>query len=143
MDGCRSMAQESMKFSLIRLNNFMRDRTLKGLEGTDLKASFTPILAALGDTDGLTVSELSHITGLDKSNVTRNIQQLSELGYIVKDSRNSPITLTREGKDAACLIADIQREAYDELISCLDNDEKRMFIGIAAKVFRSVEDKGF
>ena len=143
MDGCRSMAQESMKFSLIRLNNFMRDRTLKGLESTDLKASFTPVLAALGDTDGLTVSELSHITGLDKSNITRNIQQLSELGYIVKDSRNSPITLTREGKDAACLITDIQREAYDELISCLDDDEKKIFIGMAAKVFRSVEDKGF
>ena len=137
------MAQESMKFSLIRLNNFMRDRTLKGLEGTDLKASFTPVLAALGDTDGLTVSELSHITGLDKSNITRNIQQLSELGYIVKDSRNSPITLTREGKDAACMIADIQREAYDELISCLDDDERRMFIEVAAKVFGSIEGKGF
>ena len=125
MDGCRSMAQESMKFSLIRLNNFMRDRTLKGLEGTDLKASFTPILAALGDTDGLTVSELSHITGLDKSNVTRNIQQLSELGYIVKDSRNAPIILTRKGKVAADLIIKIQREAYDELISCLDDDVRR------------------
>lgn len=137
------MAQESMKFSLIRLNNFMRDRTLKGLEGTDLKASFTPVLAALGDTDGLTVSELSHITGLDKSNVTRNIQQLSELGYIVKDSRNSPIILTRKGKDAADLIMKIQREAYDELISCLDDDERRMFIGVAAKVFGSIEGKGF
>ena len=138
-----SMAQESMKFSLIRLNNFMRDRTLKGLEGTDLKACFTPVLAALGDKDGLTVSEISHITGLDKSNVTRNIQQLSELGYIVKDSRNSPIILTRKGKDAADLIMKIQREAYDELISCLDDDERRMFIGVAAKVFRSIEGKGF
>ena len=137
------MAQESMKFSLIRLNNFMRDRTLKGLEGTDLKASFTPVLAALGDTDGLTVSELSHITGLDKSNVTRNIQQLSELGYIVKDSRNSPITLTRKGKDAADLIMKIQREAYDELISCLDDDERRMFIEVAAKVFGSIVGRGF
>ena len=133
------MAQESMKFSLIRLNNFMRDRTLKGLEGTDLKACFTPVLAALGDTDGLTVSELSHITGLDKSNVTRNIQQLSELGYIVKDS----IILTRKGKDAADLIMKIQREAYDELISCLDDDERRMFIEVAAKVFGSIEGKGF
>lgn len=137
------MDQESMTFSLIRLNNFMRDRTLKGLEGTDLKACFTPVLVALGDADGLTVSELSHITGLDKSNITRNIQQLSELGYIVKDSRNSPITLTREGKDAADMIADVQRRAYDELISCLDEEERRIFIGMAAKVFRSVEGKGF
>ena len=137
------MDQESMTFSLIRLNNFMRDRTLKGLEGTDLKVCFTPVLVALGDADGLTVSELSHITGLDKSNVTRNIQQLSELGYIVKDSRNSPITLTREGKDAADMIADVQRRAYDELISCLDEEERRIFIGMAAKVFRSVEGKGF
>ena len=137
------MDQESMTFSLIRLNNFMRDRTLKGLEGTDLKACFTPVLVALGDADGLTVSELSHITGLDKSNITRNIQQLSELGYIVKDSRNSPITLTREGKDAADMIADVQRSAYDELISCLDEEERRIFIGMATKVFRSVEGKGF
>lgn len=137
------MDQESITFSLIRLNNFMRDRTLNGLEGTDLKACFTPVLVALGDADGLTVSELSHITGLDKSNITRNIQQLSELGYIVKDSRNSPITLTREGKDAADMIADVQRRAYNELISCLDEEERRIFIGMATKVFRSVEGKGF
>ena len=61
----------------------------------------------------------------------------------MKDSRNSPITLTREGKDAADMIADIQRRAYDELISCLDEEERRIFIGMATKVFRSVEGKGF
>ena len=61
----------------------------------------------------------------------------------MKDSRNSPITLTREGKDAADMIADVQRRAYDELISCLDEEERRIFIGMAAKVFRCGEGKGF
>ena len=92
------MAQESMKFSLIRLNNFMRDRTLKGLEGTDLKACFTPVLVALGDADGLTVSELSHITGLDKSNVTVEhvlVVVVPQLHHAVSDAKAHATALDR------------------------------------------------
>ena len=132
-----------MAFSLIRLNNFLRDRMLIGLEGTGLKASFTPILVALLGTNGLTVSELSHITGLDKSSVTRNVQQLADLGYISKDSRNAPITLTHEGEVAAETVIGIQNESYEELLSCLDDDERERFIDMALRIFGSIEEKGF
>ena len=137
------MEQESMAFSLIRLNNFLRDRTLIGLEGTGLKASFTPILVALLGTDGLTVSELSHITGLDKSSITRNVQQLADLEYISKDSRNAPITLTHDGEVAAETVMGIQNESYEELLSCLDDDERERFIDMALRIFGSIEEKGF
>lgn len=71
------------------------------------------------------------------------MQQLADLGYISKDSRNAPITLTHEGEVAAETVIGIQNESYEELLSCLDDDERERFIDMALRIFESIEEKGF
>ncbi len=140
MDGARE------GYALIRIRNFLRDRTLEGLQGTDLKTGHVPFLLTVLAEPGVSLTELSRRTGLDKSTVARNVQQLVDLGYVerVGDPRRSnTVYLTERGETAAKELAERDAEATRDLLSRLEPGDEEDLERILRRIMDRVEDAGY
>ena len=140
------MAPGHESFALIRIRNYLRDRLLEGLEGTDVKTGHVPFLIMVLEEPGISLTDLTRRTGLDKSTVARNVQQLSDLGYVerVGDPRRSnTVFLTDRGREMAELVLELDTAAYGDLLGCLEPEEAEDLARILSKVMGFVGDRGY
>lgn len=134
------------QININRLRTYLRDEVNKALENTDLRNNHVPILTAAHNNPGLSITKLAHAIGLDKSTVTRNVQQLSEMGYV--DHRGDPckvneIYLTEKGIESAEYLEKVQGEAYRNLLNGFDEKEKAELVRMMLMVEKNLADLGY
>lgn len=109
---------------------------------SDINCSEAFYLVLLNENkDGLTMSELSALTKVDKSLTTRIIKKLLDKEYIYKDtddlsSRNYKIKLTSNGIKKANDIDDVLVSKYDEFAQKFTDEE----IELMKKAFKLLLD---
>lgn len=81
----------------------------------------------------ITQDKLVSLVYLNPSNVTRAVNQLINLGYLIKtqskeDKRTSVLNLTEEGKRICPEILNIINESQKELLKILPTEEQDIFL---------------
>ena len=99
---------------------------------TDVSRSESFYLIFLNENkDGLTLSELSSLTKVNKSLTTRIVKKLIDKEYIYKDiddltSRNYKIKLTSKGVEKAKKLDALLIKKYDSFVSCYTEEEMQL-----------------
>ena len=92
----------------------------------------TNILMFINENNEKSMSEISSMTGLEKSSFTRSVDYLVEHGFITRnppenDRRKIKLSLTKKGIRAANLIKNDFDLYWDSLISDFSDNEKKEF----------------
>jgi len=92
----------------------------------------TNILMFINENNEKSMSEISSMTGLEKSSFTRSVDYLVEHGFITRnppenDRRKIKLSLTKKGIRAANLIKNDFDLYWDSLISDFSENEKKEF----------------
>ena len=98
------------------------------VEEFKISVSHFHILRRLKDGSG-SVSELSDCMHLSRSNISRSVNELVQLGYVKRepdriDRRNINLTLTDEGEVVITKMLDAIEFRLKEKFDCLASDEK-------------------
>lgn len=134
-----------MMTHLINIRHFSINTTKKVQEDfskTDINCSEAFYLILLNENkSGLTLSELSALTKVDKSLTTRIVKKLIDKEYVYKDtddlsSRNYKIKLTTSGMKKADKIDNVLVNNYDSFISKYTKEE----IELMDKAFKILLD---
>ncbi len=110
----------------------------KGLDG--IVTSHGDILYALLKTPRMTMTEIAHKIGKDKSTVTTLIEKLVKLGYVGKerdtqDSRIVYVELTSKGLELEPVFEDISEKILNVFYSGVSEDEKEEVTKILSKIY--------
>jgi DNA-binding MarR family transcriptional regulator len=105
----------------------------------DINKTQTNILMFVNENSGKSMSEISLMTGLEKSSFTRSVDFLVKNGYIVRNSpeddrRKIKLSLTNKGIKAAKLIKKDFDVYIDSLMSDFSEKEKKEFYDSLATV---------
>lgn len=92
----------------------------------------TNILMFINENNEKSMSEISSMTGLEKSSFTRSVDYLVEHGFITRnppenDRRKIKLSLTKKGIRAANVIKNDFDVYWDSLISDFSESEKKEF----------------
>lgn len=128
------MSSEQVNLYLIYMNAMIREISNK----IGLSLSQYYALQCI-HADGITMSELSKVLGIDNSTLTRNINKLIERDLVVKyqsniDKREYIISLTKEGDLTNSRIDSSMQDIIDEVINDIDNNSKNIFINTIEKI---------
>ncbi|GAA0934880.1 hypothetical protein GCM10009554_21290 [Kribbella koreensis] len=97
------------------------------------------LLATLAEYGPASQASLGRRTGIDRSDVAAAINELAELGYVVRspdpaDGRRNIITLTAAGEVQRERLETLVRAAQDELFAPLSPSERGQLAALLAKV---------
>lgn len=98
----------------------------------DINKTQTNILMLVDENNEKSMSEISLMTGLEKSSFTRSVDYLVKKGFITRNSpendrRKIKLSLTNKGIKAAKLIRNDFESYLDSLISNFSEKEKQEF----------------
>ncbi len=107
------------------------DHDISGLE-LNINNTQTQILMSVSENSEKSMSEISLMTGLEKSSFTRSVDYLVKNGFITRnlsenDRRIIQLTLTNKGSRAAKLIKNDFEVYLDSLIKDFSEEEKNEF----------------
>lgn len=113
-----------------RMHNLSLDRKLKPYR---LNSSLYYYIIKVYNMPNITQDKLVSLVYLNPSNVTRAVNQLINLGYLIKtqskeDKRTSVLNLTEEGKRICPEILNIINESQKELLKILPTEEQDIFL---------------
>jgi len=105
----------------------LHERLLR-LAGVRLDRASTVLLHKLSATDGLRVTDIAEVLGVDTPTVTRKVQQLERDGLVVRhtdpdDRRASRIQLTSEGCRVLDKVRRARRSWLEELLEGWGDDD--------------------
>ncbi|MDI5983327.1 MarR family transcriptional regulator [Halomonas sp. M4R5S39] len=97
------------------------------------------ILASLNETDGLSTTEISAMTLLERSRVSRITDSMRDHDWITKqdnctDKRFSLAFLTKNGRDKFSEILPVVCSVHKKLLHGFDESEAQLFIGFLRRV---------
>ncbi|MEU4390485.1 MarR family transcriptional regulator [Kribbella sp. NPDC023855] len=97
------------------------------------------LLATLAEYGPASQASLGRRTGIDRSDVVAALNELADLGYVVRspdpaDRRRNVITLTPEGEQQRQRLETLIRAAQDELFAPLSPSERDELTTLLAKV---------
>jgi DNA-binding MarR family transcriptional regulator len=100
-------------------------------------------LCILEMSDGLSQSQLSYLLGSRPQSAGELIAKMERSGWVTRrpdenDSRINRVYLTEEGRRQAQLVA--SAEGRDDVLDCLDEQEKQNMIGLLDKIIASVPE---
>lgn len=92
-------------------------------------------LVEIGKSNYLSLNELSELLALDKSTMSRTVENLVNAGLVERqidkaDRRYTKITLTARGREMVCVINNSMEEYYERVLSSIPQ-EKREIVGDA------------
>ncbi|WP_027406596.1 MarR family winged helix-turn-helix transcriptional regulator [Anaerovibrio sp. RM50] len=98
--------------------------------------------------EGLVQDEIGKLLNMDKAYVTRELNSLARLGYIVRakdaaDHRKNHIIVTPEGKIAAKAIDDCRQKWIKAEFADISQNEREVFLGILSKMVGNLKEKLF
>lgn len=93
---------------------------------------------------GITQDELAKDLHINKSNVTRSIKTLKDLGYVdvvndCNDKRINRLYLTSKGKNVFPVIKDVTNKCNDSLLANFSEDEINMLESLIEKLVTNAE----
>ena len=111
--------------------------------GLGINKTQTNILMFIDENNDKSMTEISSITGLEKSSFTRSVDYLVENGFIEKnpqmqDRRVITLSLSRKGIKAAQVIREDFDSYCESLLSCFSAEEREEFLSSLATVSRYV-----
>jgi DNA-binding MarR family transcriptional regulator len=100
----------------------------------DINKTQTNILMSVDENSDKSMSEISQMTGLEKSSFTRSVDYLVMKGFLVRnfsdhDRRKVVLSLTAKGARAAKLIRKELDEYMQSLLADFSDNEKAEFLG--------------
>jgi DNA-binding MarR family transcriptional regulator len=109
----------------------------------DINKTQTNILMLVNEHSEKTMTEISLMTGLEKSSFTRSVDYLVKNGFITRNSpendrRKVKLSLTNKGKKAAKLIKNDFDIYLDSLISDFSEKEKNEFFESLATISKYI-----
>ena len=98
--------------------------------------------------EGIVQDELGRILNMDKAYITRELNKLSELGYIVRDKdendrRKNHIIVTEKGKKVAEAIGQCREEWITAELSGITEGEQEVFLQILTKMVGNIQANFF
>ena len=108
----------------------------------DLKPGWYSILTILAEYDGLTPSELSRVSGRDRSTLTSTLKGLAIQGMIERrqnpdDQRSYSVRLTDEGRKMQARLHAIARK-HDRRLDEIVGQDKAVLIAALAKIVNAL-----
>jgi len=96
----------------------------------DLSLVQCHVLSEVGDSEGLSVNDLSTKLNLDKSTTSRHITNLVKAGLIDRlenptDRRYFTLSLTKSGMETYSSINDTMDDYYEQLLKSLTEDQQQ------------------
>ncbi len=119
------------------MKQYMDSRMTPRLEHLGIQGSQSPYLLAIALNPGASLKDIAADMMADKAIVTRTVGALVEAGLAVNRSghqRQYSLFLTDEGERAAETVRGSLREIWDELLSDLTDEERKVFRSACAKV---------
>jgi DNA-binding MarR family transcriptional regulator len=94
--------------------------------------------------DGLRVTDLADLLGVDAPTVTRKIQQLEREGLVSRradpdDRRATRITMTRSGRRTLERVLEARRDWYDRLLEGWDDADLATFASLLGRFSAALE----
>ncbi len=113
----------------------------KMLQNLKLTYAQLPILIQIYENEGISLQEIAHIGGYDKGTVTKNVQKLDALGYILiltnqKDKRAKELYTTALAKKHISEIYGIRWNWWHHITQDLTQDEIKVF----SKFYRTMSN---
>ncbi|MEQ9436955.1 MarR family winged helix-turn-helix transcriptional regulator [Hyphomonas sp.] len=102
------------------------------------------VMAVLGENAGITATQISQVTAMDKVAVSRAVSGLIDSGHVSRkaspaDGRRSILSLTAKGKGIYDKIVPIALKAERELIATLSPAEQEQLAHLMEKLARTTE----
>jgi len=117
------------------------EMTGNGLEG--IVTSHGDIIYALLNQQKMTMAEIAHSIGRDKSTVTTLIDKLVKLGYVVKerdttDTRVVYVTLTDRGTELKPIFETISNKVLGTFYDGISENERQELARILDKIYHNL-----
>lgn len=132
--------RRTVTFRLAQAAHVYRVRAGSRLSRIDLHSGQERLLKALDEKDGVSMSELATVLGVQPPTVTKMIGRLASQGYVERraskgDGRQAMVFMTDRGREAISAIDKVwKRIEKDALAGIDDKDRKRL-----RKLLRQVE----
>jgi DNA-binding MarR family transcriptional regulator len=130
---------------LPRLAKQVMRRANPELLGMDLRLLMA--LSYLGDHDGAPQQELVDALCMDAKNVVLLLNELEDIGYLVRrrdheDRRRHRVHITEAGREAMGRARDHMDAIENEVLQALDPDERAALLKLLTRALRGVEHVG-
>jgi DNA-binding MarR family transcriptional regulator len=144
MPNDRLVLDQFIPYRLSVLTNRVSDAIARRYsERFDLTIPEWRVMAVLGETPGLSASEVAARTAMDKVQVSRAVASLTATGRVERkpdgdDGRVGHLSLTRTGRAVYDQIVPLAIRLEKTLLSALTQDERKVFARLLLKLSRQV-----
>jgi DNA-binding MarR family transcriptional regulator len=144
MPNDRLILDQFIPYRLSVLTNRVSDAIARRYsERFDLTIPEWRVMAVLGETPGLSASEVAVRTAMDKVQVSRAVASLTVTGRVERkpdgdDGRVAHLSLTRAGRTVYDRIVPLAIRLEKTLLSALTQDERKVFARLLLKLSRQV-----
>ncbi|MCW5697169.1 MAG: MarR family transcriptional regulator [Bauldia sp.] len=139
--------QKSTAARLAAANRAWRSKVGAALSGHGLHAGQEAVLLALGEADGLSMTELAGTLAVQPPTVTKMVARLAAQGYVTRkasgsDGRQAHVFLTRSGRGAIVGIDHVLKAVEREALAGIDDKDRRRLRRILRRVARNLVPNG-
>jgi DNA-binding MarR family transcriptional regulator len=110
-------------FNLRRAARLVTQRYERALKGTGLKATQFSVLVAAGYEEGLLLTKMARLLGLDRTSLTRNLNVMTARGLVTvtagDDKRERQISITPRGREALAAALPLWQKVQAEIVAAL------------------------
>lgn len=117
-------------------------------EATGLSSSACSAIVTVGSEPDSSIETLRRMLSLEHSSLVRLLDRLEQRGFLRRirgsnvDQRMVSVSLTDEGEDCFTAILDARRATLEEVMLPLGSAERKLMIGMVAKMMPHVVDPG-
>ena len=126
-----------------KMKRYFEGRLNCRLKEYNITSAYVPYILIISKNDGISLKDLTRIIGLDRAHTTRMMSKLSEHGLaedLNPDGREYNVHLTVKGKEMECIIRTETNEIMNSLLSCLSDDEKKVWNKLWCKINAQMDD---
>jgi DNA-binding MarR family transcriptional regulator len=124
-------------FNLRRAARLITRRYESGLKSTGLKATQFPLLLAACDKEGILLTKMARLLGMDRTSLTRNLNTLTMRGLLTvemgEDKRERRISITPKGLELLEAAVPLWQKVQRDVVQALGPDKwSRLLSGLQA-----------
>ena len=136
------MGKHCACFNLRRASRRVTQKYDQALRKSGLTANQFSILIAAYNRDGLGMSKLAKILGMQRTTLTRNVAILVRSGFAGinpgRDRRERPVAITQKGKDTLKHALPLWQQAQEDLVALIGADKWERLLSGLREVSRKV-----
>ena len=138
----REIGDSCVCFNLRRAARLVTQKYDKTLQRSGLNANQFSILIACYDQDGILLTRLAKLLGMERTTLTRNLAHLERLGMVsIKsgdDRRERIVRITDKGADLLEKAFPMWQQAQRELVNLIGRDRRKELLSTLHKVGRKL-----